>query len=334
MRRGRAILVDKHDVKVTDTEVLERVRALVLPPAWTDVWICGNSRGHLQATGRDARGRKQYRYHAEWREVRDATKYHRMLSFAAALPSIRARVNADLNAHGLPRAKVLATVVRLLEVTLIRVGNEEYARDNGSYGLTTMRDDHLTVSGTTASFHFRGKSGKMHAISVREPRLARIVRKCQELPGHELFQYVDADGTTHAIDSSDVNDYLHDCAGAEFSAKDFRTWSGTVLAALTLVSMPKAESETARKRSIVTAIKQVSEKLGNTPSVCRKCYVHPHVLDSYQRGVLKLRLPAALAADPHALTPQERAVAAMLARSERQSSRSPSTRKRAMLSAC
>jgi DNA topoisomerase I len=277
--------VDK-DGPVNDAETLGRIKSLVIPPAWTEVWICSSANGHLQATGRDARGRKQSRYHPRWREVRDENKYERMAAFGNALPGIRKRVEHDLARQGLPREKVLATVVRLMEVTLIRVGNEEYARENKSYGLTTMRNKHVDVTGTSVRFSFQGKSGVKHSVDLKDRRLARIVGQCQELPGHELFQYVDGEGETHTIDSTDVNEYLKETSGEHFTAKDFRTWAGTVLACEMLREFESFESETEAKRNVVQAIKQVAAKLGNTPAVCRKCYVHPLVLDTYMSGAL------------------------------------------------
>jgi DNA topoisomerase-1 len=288
---------------------LARIRALAIPPAWTDVWICPREDGHLQASGRDARGRKQYRYHARWRQVRDETKYTRMLLFAGALPRIRRRVARDLARTGLPREKVLATVVRLLETTMIRVGNEEYARENGSVGLTTMRNRHVDVSGATLSFEFRGKGGKQHRVDLTDRRLARIVRRCQELPGHELFQYLDAEGHRRAVDSADVNDYLRAHGGDEFTAKDFRTWAGTVLAARALQAVDGFSSPRQAKRNIARAIERVAKDLGNTPTVCRTCYVHPAVIDAYLAGVT-LR---SLAPRPeHGLRPEEGAVLDLL----------------------
>src|ERR1700744_2555872 len=233
---------------VRNKDILQRIRSLVIPPAWTDVWICADSRGHLQATGRDARGRKQSRYHPRWRTVRDETKYERMLLFGTALRGIRARLEEDLALPGLPRNKVLATVVRLMERTLIRVGNEEYARENHSYGLTTMREKHVEVTGSTVTFRFKGKSGKQHTVGVQDRRLARIVRRFQDLPGYELFQYLDEEETPHTIDSADVNDYLREVSGEDFTAKDFRTWAGTVLASMALREFEKAESEAEAKR--------------------------------------------------------------------------------------
>ena len=269
---------------VRDKMTLIRIRSLAIPPAWTDVWISPHENGHLQATGRDARKRKQYRYHSRWRQARDETKYAKIIHFAAALPKIRQQVDADLKLPGLSQRKVLATIVRLLETTLIRVGNDEYARTNNSYGLTTMQTKHVEVNGSKVSFKFRGKSGKWHAIELTDRRLAGVVSKCQDLPGQELFQYFDAEGIQRDITSSDVNDYLREIAGEEFTAKDFRTWAGTVLAALALEEFEKFDSQAQRKRNIVRAIETVAERLGNTPSVCRKCYVHPVILDSYLDG--------------------------------------------------
>jgi DNA topoisomerase-1 len=266
---------------VKDDPTLRRIRSLVIPPAWTDVWITTDPRGHLQATGRDAKGRKQYRYHPRWRAVRDETKYERMLAFGAALPTIRARVEADLARPGLPREKVLATVVRLLEGTLIRVGNEEYARENRSYGLTTLRNRHVAVNGTELRFEFRGKSGKQHRVSLRDRRLAGVLRRLQELPGQELFQYLDDDGARRSIDSDDVNAYLREIAGQDFSAKDFRTWAGTVLCAVALRDVEACASETEAKRNVTQVVKHVAQQLGNTPAVCRSCYIHPTVIDAY-----------------------------------------------------
>jgi DNA topoisomerase-1 len=264
-----------------DAKAVQRIRSLAIPPAWTDVWICPNPLGHLQATGRDARGRKQHRYHPRWRQVRDEAKYDRILDFAAALPAIRKRVSADLAESKLSRSKVVAAVVQLLEKTAIRVGNDEYARDNKSYGLTTLRGTHATVSGATVHFKFRGKSGKFHEISLSDGRLARIVRRCQELPGRELFQYLDDDGEVQDINSADVNQYLAEITGRDFTAKDFRTWMGTVLAAQALQEMTMFASDSQGKRNILKAVEAVAGILGNTRSVCRKCYIHPAIIDSY-----------------------------------------------------
>jgi DNA topoisomerase-1 len=271
---------------VRDAATLKRIRALVIPPAWTDVWICREPNGHLQATGRDARGRKQYRYHPAWRATRDEHKFDRLEAFAAALPQIRARARRDLARPGLPRRKVIAAVIQLLEKSLIRVGNEEYARSNGSYGLTTMEDRHVHVSGATIKFRFRGKSGKRHTVAVDDPRLARIVRQCRDLPGHQLFQYVDDEGQVQDLDSADVNAYLKDATGEDFTAKDFRTWAGTVLALSALAEREPPPNASRAHKAIVQAIDAVSGLLGNTRSVCRKSYVHPAVLDSYAAGSL------------------------------------------------
>jgi DNA topoisomerase I len=270
--------------RITDDDRIAWIRGLAIPPAWTDVWISPIRRGHLQATGRDARGRKQYRYHPRWREVRDGAKYGRLVDFARALPRIRRRTDRDLRRRGVPREKVLALVVRLLEATLIRVGNDEYARENRSYGLSTMRDRHVEIRGATLRFTFRGKGGKEHDIDVRDERLARIVRQVQELPGQTLFQYRDADGVRREVTSEDVNAYLREISGDDFTAKDFRTWAGTVAAAMALEEFTQIDDEAGRKRAIVRAIEAVAEQLGNTPTVCRACYVHPDVLDAYLDG--------------------------------------------------
>ncbi len=280
----RYIAVDGKPVRDADT--LGRIKSLVIPPAWTDVWICPIANGHLQATGRDARGRKQSRYHPRWREVRDETKYERMIQFGDALPLIRQRVDHDLALPGLPREKVLATIVRLMETTSIRVGNTEYARENGSYGLTTMRNRHVSVHGSTVTFDFKGKSGVHHTIDVQNRRLARIVQQCHDLPGYELFQYLDEAGDRHTVDAADVNDYLHQITGQHFTAKDFRTWAGTVLAAMLLREFEPYQNQTQAKKNVIQAIKTVAERLGNTPSVCRKCYIHPAVLEVYFSGAM------------------------------------------------
>ena len=271
---------------VRDKKTLARIRALAIPPAYSEVWICAQANGHLQAVGTDARGRKQSRYHARWREARDENKYARMMQFGAALPAIRAKTKEHLALAGMPRQKVLATVVQLLEKTLIRVGNEEYARTNKSHGLTTMRNRHVAVEKNHVTFSFKGKSGVRHAIDLEDRRLARVLEKLTDLPGQELFQWLDSDGQTHAINSHDVNAYLKEISGADFTAKDFRTWAGTVLASLALQEFEKFDSQTQAKKNIVAAIEGVSKKLGNTPSVCRKCYVHPAVMDSYLDGSL------------------------------------------------
>ncbi len=287
LKRGATFrYVSPEGTPVRDTETLARIRSLVIPPAWTDVWICPLPYGHLQATGRDARNRKQSRYHPQWRQARDETKYERMLLFGDALPRIRERVDKDLALPALPREKVLATLVRLMETTFIRVGNAEYARENKSYGLTTMRTRHVQVNGATLTFDFDGKSGVHHTIDLQNRRLATIVKKIQDLPGHELFQYLDDEGNRHSVDSSDVNDYLHQITGEHFTAKDFRTWAGSVLTAMLLREYDPYDTETQAKKNVVEAIKAVSSRLGNTPSVCRKCYVHPAVLEHYFSGAM------------------------------------------------
>ena len=272
--------------RVTNPEELARIKSLVIPPAWEAVWICADPHGHLQATGRDARGRKQYRYHPKWRIVRDETKYYRLIGFAKALPVIRRRTNADLRRRHLERHKVLALVVRLLEKTLIRVGNDEYARQNRSFGLTTLRDGHVDVRGGRLRFVFRGKSGVDHEISLDDRRLARIVKAVRDIPGYDLFQYYDEHGRRRAIGSADVNGYLKEITGEDYTSKDFRTWAGTVLAAELLRQCDAFQSETEGKRNIVRAVESVAQRLGNTKAVSRKCYIHPAVLDSYMDGSL------------------------------------------------
>lgn len=270
---------------IADQAELQRIRSLAIPPAWKDVWICPDPRGHLQATGRDARGRKQYRYHPKWRQVRDEVKYGRLLAFAQTLPRIRQRTAAALKQSRLTRDKVLAAVVQLLEKTLIRVGNEEYARANNSIGLTTMRDKHATVNGAGVRFKFRGKSGIEHAIDLHDRRLTAIVKACRDLPGQDLFQYLDDDGRRQPVGSADVNEYLRKISGQDFTAKDFRTWAGTVLAAKALAAVEPARSKTHAAREIVRAVESVATCLGNTKAVCRKCYIHPAILDAYADGV-------------------------------------------------
>ncbi|OBV37896.1 DNA topoisomerase IB [Janthinobacterium psychrotolerans] len=315
---GKFHYVDADGQRLKDEDALERIRKLAIPPAWTDVWICTRANGHVQATGRDARGRKQYRYHARWRQVRDEAKYERMLSFGRALPAIREAVDAGMKLPGMPREKVLATIVHLLELTMMRIGNEEYARTNKSFGLTTLRTRHVKVTGSGVEFHFRGKSGVHHDIKLSDRRLARVLQTIRDLPGQELFQYLDEDGQRHGVDSGDVNDYLRDITGEDYTAKDFRTWSGTLLAALALEEFEKVDSEAQAKKNIVQAIESVARKLGNTPSICRKCYVHPAVLDSYLDGSLlegmKARALQQMKEDLHALAPEEAAVLALLQR--------------------
>jgi DNA topoisomerase-1 len=278
--------LDVRGRKIRDATTLSRIRALAVPPAWRDVWICTDAQGHLQATGRDARGRKQYRYHPDWRSVRDETKFHRMLAFGNALPQIRERVQRDLALPGLTRSKVLATVVQLMEKTLIRVGNEEYARANRSHGLTTLRDGHVRLAGSSVKFRFKGKSGILHEITVNDRRLASIVRRCRDLPGQDLFQYVDDDGVTRDVRSNDVNDYLREITGEPFTSKDFRTWAATVLAAEALRDCGPCRTKRAAQREIVRAIDRVAGRLRNTRSVCRKSYVHPAVLAAFEGGRL------------------------------------------------
>jgi DNA topoisomerase-1 len=283
-RKGQGfVYLDADGKSIHDRAVLYRIRSLVIPPAWTDVWICTIENGHLQATGRDTRGRKQHRYHPRWREVRDETKYDRLILFGQRLPRIRARARRDLRRPGLPREKVLAAVVRLLESTLIRAGKDEYARANHSFGLTTLRNQHVRVRGAQIQFEFLGKS---HSVELHNNRLARIIKQCHDLPGQELFQYLDENGERHTIDSADVNDYLRQVGGMDFTAKDFRTWAGTVLAARALQEFAAFDSKAQAKRNIVRAIEDVAHWLGNTKAVCRKCYVHPALLAAYLDGTL------------------------------------------------
>ena len=275
---------DTEGKRIRDEMRLLRLKRLAIPPAYTDVWICPSPNGHLQATGRDARGRKQYRYHERWREVRDENKYDRMVVFGKALPQIRRRINRDLRRRGLPREKVLATVVQLLERTFIRIGNEEYAKENKSFGLTTMRNRHVDVTATKLKFSFRGKSGVRHEVDISDRRLAKIIRELQDLPGQDIFQYVDEEGQVRDIDSQDVNDYLREITGEDFTAKDFRTWAGTVLTAMALNAQEAFQNKTQAKKNIKDAISAVAKILGNTPAICRKCYVHPAVLETYLDG--------------------------------------------------
>ncbi|ANJ56569.1 DNA topoisomerase IB [Pseudomonas silesiensis] len=283
--RGKFCYFDFAGQRITDPDEIKRINALAVPPAYTDVWICADPRGHLQATGRDARGRKQYRYHPRWREVRDADKYSRLRDFGRALPKLRRQLETLLAAPGFSRDKVMATVITLLDATLIRVGNTQYARDNRSYGLTTLRRRHVEVNGSAILFQFRGKSGVEHQITVKDRRLARIIKRCQEIPGQNLFQYLDENGERHSINSSDVNTYLQTLTGADFTAKDYRTWAGSVLA-LSVLRQLQWQPESDAKRHVVEMVKNVARQLGNTPAVCRKCYIHPAVLDGFLLGAL------------------------------------------------
>ena len=286
-RRGRGFrYLDQRGHVIRRRVDIDRIARLAIPPAWKEVWICPNPRGHLQACGRDARGRKQYRYHAGWRQVRDESKYDQMLAFAMALPVLRRQIAKDLSASGLPRRKVIAAVVQLLEKTLIRVGNDEYARHNNSFGLTTMRNRHVQVSKSTLRFRFRGKGGKSHDIAFNDVRLARIVRRCQDLPGYELFGYIDDEGKVQDIGSADINDYLREVTGQDFTAKSFRTWAATVLAACALQEFPEYKSNAHAKRNVNQAIEAVAGILGNTPAICRKSYIHPAIVDAYTDGSL------------------------------------------------
>lgn len=301
---------------ITDEETLKRIKRLAIPPAWTDVWISPMANGHLQATGRDAKGRKQYRYHPDWRSARDETKYRRMMAFGKALPKIRQQVEADLALPGLPRRKVLATVVRLLETTFIRVGNEEYARTNNSFGLTTMKDRHVAVKGCTVNFKFNGKRSIHHEINLEDCRLAQIVKECRDVPGAELFQYLDDEGKSQTISSGDVNAYLREISGSDFTAKDFRTWGGTVLAAMALQELKDIEKKSQVKKNIVRAIETVSQRLGNTPAICKKCYIHPAIIDSYLDGTLldalRRRVRKEIETNANSLRPEEASVLALL----------------------
>ena len=302
--------------KVEDKATLERIRALAIPPAYTDVWICPKANGHIQATGRDAKGRKQYRYHPAFREVRESTKYEHMLDFAQALPGIRARIQDDMGRRGLPREKVLATIVHLLETTLIRVGNPDYAKQNKSYGLTTLRDPHVEVDGAELRFQFKGKSGKTWRLQVKDRRVAKIVKACQDLPGQHLFQYLNEVGEQQFVTSADVNAYLKEITGRDITAKDFRTWAGTVLAAMALREFETFDSEARAKKNVRAAIERVASQLGNTPTICRKCYIHPEVLTCYLEGGLLLEIKdeveSELREELARLRPEEAAVLTLL----------------------
>ena len=289
-RGGRFAYADTNGKATRNRTILDRIRHIAIPPAWTDVWISPAANGHLQATGRDARGRKQYRYHAGFRAARDKTKYEHILTFGMALAKVRARVRADMALHGLPREKVTATIVYLLDATLIRVGNDEYARTNGSFGLTTLHDKHVDIAGGALHFEFNGKSGKTWRLDLQDRRVARIVKSCQDLPGQHLFQYLDADGKRQTIGSADVNAYLQEVTGEEITAKDFRTFAGTVLAAVALARFKPFETMTEAKVNVRAAIEGVSARLGNTPAICRKCYIHPEIIAAYFDGMLVSKL--------------------------------------------
>ncbi len=308
--------LDHEGREITDDKTLARIRSLAIPPAYEDVWICRHPHGHLQAVGRDARGRRQYRYHPRWRLVRDENKYHRMLVFGRVLPKMRAQVGKDLGRPGLPREKVLAAVVRLLETTLARVGNEEYAKSNKSFGLTTLRNRHVRVKGARLTFDFRGKSGVQHHIDLHDARLARLVKKLQDLPGQDVFQYVDETGERHGVGSEDVNAYLREISGEEITAKDFRTWAATNLAALALRELQAFDTRAAAKRNVVQAVEAVSKLLGNTPAICRKCYIHPAIFDGYLDGTLvdglRQRAEETLAEPESGLSAEEVSVLAFL----------------------
>ena len=316
-RQGKKgfIYFDPKGERIKDSEQLERINGLGVPPAYKKVWICPLPNGHLQATGRDAKGRKQYRYHALWRAVRDQTKFTRMIVFSQSLPAIRERLDHDLSLRGLPKEKVLAAVLRIMELTRIRVGNEEYARSNDSYGLTTLQDDHADIKGSKINFSFKGKSGVEHEIQIVDKRLAKIVKLCQDIPGQELFQYEDENGDPQDITSGDVNDYLREITGQDFTAKDFRTWAGTVLAAAELAEIGSFTSQTAAKKNIVKALKTVASHLGNRPATCRKYYVHPAILEAYLDETLHevvQKHAEIMLESAHALRPEELAVVAIL----------------------
>jgi DNA topoisomerase-1 len=313
-KRGRGFqYLDAEGMAITDEATLQRIAALAIPPAWTDVWICSRANGHLQATGRDARGRTQYRYHPKWRAHREETKFERMAEFGRVLPAIRARVEEDLHRHGLPREKVLAAVISLLERTRIRVGNDEYARANKSFGLTTLLDRHASIGSTSVRFRFRGKSGKEHEVTLQDRRLARVVKRCQGIPGQRLFQYEDDDGNRHHVGSAEVNDYLGEIAGDDYTAKDFRTWAGTVIAAGALRHVPKPETDADAGRDMLAAVDAVADDLGNTRAVARASYIHPAVFEAYQDGSLQAINPDDVEdPEPGGLDDDEKVVLAIL----------------------
>ena len=316
-RTGKGFSYRDRDGKpLKDEAILARIRKLAVPPAYEEVWISPSPNGHIQATGRDARGRKQYRYHPKFRAVRDAAKYDHMLDFARALPGVRKTIGEHAALKGMPREKVLAAIVSLLETTLIRVGNDDYAKDNKSYGLTTLKNRHVAVEGGQLRFKFKGKSGKEWDLGIRDRRIAKIVRDCQELPGQELFQYIDDEGQRRDVTSGDVNDYLREITGKDVTAKDFRTWAGTVLAALALAEFETFDSDARAKKNLRAAIESVAARLGNTPTICRKCYIHPELVHSYLQGEMllevKKQVESELRNDLSSLKPEEAAVLSLL----------------------
>jgi DNA topoisomerase-1 len=298
--------------RVTSESTLQRIKALAIPPAWTDVWISADASGHLQATGRDAKGRKQYRYHPQYRAHRESAKFERLYEFGLALPAIRKQIARDIRRRGMPKEKVIATVIRLLESTLVRVGNKEYARDNGSFGLTTLRDQHAKFTPTSVRLAFKGKHGIATDVTVRDRRLSRIVKQCQDLPGQVLFQYVGDDNAPHPITSTDVNEYLREVTGLPVTAKDFRTWMGTLLATSAFAALSPPRSETVARRAIVRVCETVGAHLGNTPTVCRSSYVHPNVIEWYRDGSLTERWRAIPARGSTRLVEEERKLLALL----------------------
>jgi DNA topoisomerase-1 len=311
--KGAFVYFDVNGKRIADELEVARINALAIPPAYRDVWICPDRRGHIQATGRDARGRKQYRYHPQWREMRDVDKFGRMAAFSQALPKIRARVVRDLARSGMPREKVVAAVVHLLDTTLVRIGSVEYARDNQSYGLTTLRKKHVTIRASEVRFRFAGKSGIEHDVTIDNPRIKRIVRTCAELPGHDLFQYIGEDGARHTVGSADINDYLREASHADFTAKDYRTWAGSVIAMAVLCQQIHENAADAR-RHVVATVKNVATLLRNTPAVCRRCYIHPDVITAYTAGELTGLPPRR---SSRYMKAEESAFAALLARAEK-----------------
>jgi DNA topoisomerase-1 len=318
--KNKVIYMRANGSPIREKSVIERIRALAIPPAWTDVWICPSAAGHIQATGRDARGRKQYIYHSSFREIRDQAKYEHLIEFAQALPMVRQRVKKHMALKGLPRRRVLATIVYLLEATLIRIGNADYAKKNRSYGVTTLRAPHVQINGAEILFHFKGKTGKIWRVKLKDRRVAKVLKACQELPGQQLFQYEDEQGRVQNVGSTDVNRYLREITGSDITAKDFRTWAGTLLAALELAALPPFESPTAAKRNIKLVAKSVAERLGNTPTICLNCYIHPGVLQLYSAGLLKLKTvkgKASKTTDANFISAEELSVMAILRRAAR-----------------